>query len=159
MRSPSLPLRTAYANKLNTGIIYEGKQIFAFEEFLQETTTRKKAIIQIGTMNIEAYIILLNQTENRNGQKCHHSDECSIQVQINTVYPSNKGGSKVAEEIADLVYQKLFPTNDLKADIVLPAPFNCWKSSKESARNIPYSTDSANVWVHQILFANYISQS
>lgn len=159
MKVVSLPLRTAFFNKLNSGITYLGKSIFTFEDYLQETSTRKKAILQVGTMTVEAYIILLNQTENDNSNKCRKNDQASIQVQINTIFPSGKGGSQQAEEIGNLVYEKLFPVNNLKADIILPTPFHCWKSVKQGARNLNYDTETSRAWIHQITFNNWISQS
>lgn len=157
MQEVSLSLRIAYFNKLQ-GITYLGKPIPVYEEFVQETVGNMKAKLTIGNMTVEAYIILLNQTENDNSPKCHRNDECSIQIQVTTVWPSDKGGSMHAEKIMNLVYDKLFPTSSIDADLTIESPFKIWKKVKIGGRPINYDTDTNRVWIKTITMNNWVSQ-
>jgi len=158
MKSVTLAIRTAYVEK-TTGITFLTKVIPVFEEYVQETATKKKAILTIGTMQIEAYIILLNQTVNDNSPKCQRNDQTSIQAQVTTVFPLGKGGTKTAEQIAELFMDKLFVNSNLETNLVLPPPFHIWKSVMEGVKNINYTTDTNSVWITQLILNHYVSQS
>lgn len=149
----TLPYRTAIVNALNN-VQYQGKRIGVFEEYLAETSTNKKAVYP----TFEAYIILLNQTSNNNSPKCHRNNEDSIQIQITTVYPAGKGGSKVAEEIANVVLGILFPAEHYKSNIAIP-DMDVWKSELLSNINIKYDLNDNRVWIHQLILVSNISQS
>jgi len=155
MKNTNLAIRTAVATALNAGggIIHSGTQkIASFEEYLQETDTRKKAILTVGNLSLEAYIILLNQTQNEGiGSKCGRNDECSIQLQVTTVYPSGKGGSKIAEEISDLALARL-------ASVALPDPFGLWKYDTVGIRNLNYDAQSTRTWIVQITLNFSVTQ-
>lgn len=153
MEVTTLKYRTAIVNALNN-VQYKGKRIGLFEEYLSETSTNKKAIFP----TFEAYVILLNQTSNNNSPKCHRNNEDSIQIQITTVYPAGKGGSKVAEEIANVILGILFPTEHYKSNISIP-DMDVWKSELLSSRNIMYDLTSSRTWIHQLILVSNISQS
>lgn len=156
MQTPSLALRTSLYASLQ-GIVYNTKTIPVYEE--KVSTTPPVAVVTIGGVQVQCYIILLNQTENDDSPKCHKNDACSIQIQINTVFPFTKGGSKTAEGIENLVYAKLFPTSSLMTGLVLPSPFTLWKSVKQGSRSIQYDTETNSVWTRQITFSLWIAQS
>jgi len=149
MKDPDLAIRTALVSALD-GIIYLTKTIAVFEEDLQETSTRKKAILTIGNQQVEAYILLTNQTSNDTSAKCLRADQVSIQIQITTVWPANKGGSKVAEEIGELVTGKLFTTDGLFTTLETALPINVWMGELAERRNIKYDTTSSKVWIKNL---------
>lgn len=152
MEVTTLKYRTAIVNALSN-VQYQGKRIGVFEEYLAETSTNKKAVYS----TFEAYIILLNQTSNNNSPKCHRNNEDSIQIQITTVYPAGKGGSKVAEEIANVILEILFPTEHYKSNIAIPN-MDVWKSELLGSRNIKYDLSESRIWIHQLLLISNISQ-
>lgn len=152
MQITTLPYRTAIVEALNN-VVYQGKRIGVFEEYVQESTANKKAILT----NCEAYIILLNQTSNNNSPKCHRNNEDSIQIQITTVYPAGKGGTKVAEEIANVVLGILFPYEHYKSNISIPN-MSVWKSELIGNRNINFNENESRTWIHQLILVSNISQ-
>jgi len=156
MKNTNLAIRTAVATALNAdgGILYSGTQkIATFEEYLQETTTRKKAVLVTGNLQeTEAYIILLNQTQNEGqGNKCIRNDECSIQLQVTTVWPAGKGGSKIAELISELALERL-------ETVTLPEPFGLWKYDTVGIRNLNYDSQSTRTWIVQITLKFSVTQ-
>ena len=158
MKLVTTPVRSALATLLS-GIPFMGKTINAFEEYLQESTTKKKSVLTIGSQQVTAYIILLNQTVNDNSSKCMRNDETSIQVQITTVYPPDTGGSLIGEQISDLVLAKLFNVDNMQiTGINLPGPFEIWRARFVSSRNINYNTDTNRVWVTQLTLSFSINQ-
>lgn len=150
MKNVNLALRKAYVAAL-TGLQYGGKTIPVYEEEMQGTV----ATLADGT---QAYIILLNQTSNNDSPKCVRTDFASIQIQITTVWPSNKGGSRVAQEISEVIMATLFPDKFYSTSIVLPSPFNMWQSFLESCRPIQYDTTTNRVWIEQMIMSHRISQ-
>ena len=158
MQTPSLALRTSLYSALQ-GIIYKTKTIPIYEEKVNPGLLSSIVNVTVGGIDVQCYIILLNQTENDDSPKCHKNDACSIQIQINTIWPKTKGGSKSAEEIENLVYAKLFPTSNLMTGLTLPSPFKVWKSVKQGSMAIQYDTETSSVWVRQITFSLWISQS
>lgn len=152
----SLPYRTAIFQALSGNISYQNKNVGVFEDYVAETSNNKKAIL---TGNVEAYIILLNQTSNESqSNKCNRNNNDSIQIQINTVWPAGKGGSKIAEEIANVVLGVLFTTSIKNTDLVLPNGLDMWKSELMSTRNINYDGSSSRTWVVQLVLESWISQ-
>jgi hypothetical protein len=108
----------------------------------------------------QAYIILLNQTSNEaRSNKCNRNNNDSIQIQITTVWPAGKGGSKVAEEIAQVILNLLFPSNVKNTDLALSNGLSMWKSELLSSRNINYDGNSSRVWITQLILESWISQS
>jgi len=152
MQITTLPYRTAIVNALNN-VQYQYKRIGVFEEYLQETSTNKKAVFP----TFEAYIILLNQTSNDNSPKCHRNNEDSIQIQITTVYPAGKGGSKVAEEIANVVLGILFPNEFYKSNLTIPN-MDVWKSELIGTRNLNFNENESRIWINQLILVSNISQ-
>lgn len=154
MKSATLGIRTAFFDALQ-GIVYKGVTIPVWEEVINGSIS----VIGVGNMQAEAYIIIQNQTANDISVKCRRTDECSIQVQINTRWAIGTGGSKSAEEIGELVCDKLFTATNLETSVVLDSPFQMWKSKLESTRNIPYQTEDKFVWVHNMVFTAWVSQN
>jgi len=158
MKLVTTPIRSALATLLS-GIPFMGKTINSFEEYLQESTTKKKAVLTVGSQQVTAYIILLNQTVNDNSSKCLRNDEASIQVQVTTVFPADAGGSLVAEQIADLVLARLFDVDNMQiTGINLPEQFEIWRARFISSRNINYNTDTNRVWITQLTLSFSVNQ-
>lgn len=158
MQPVTLAVRESYAAALQ-GLVYKNVLIPVFEEFVEESVLNKIKPVMIGNIPIKVFIILLNQTANDNSAKCQRSDQSSIQLQIKTIFPKAMGGSKTAEEVAALVMDKLFNTTPHKTTIVMPTPFNLWKSSLMGSMNIPYRTETGFTFVHQMIFMNWVSQA
>lgn len=160
MKLTTLPLRQSLLTALDGNIIYQGKSIRVFEEFLQDTPTKKKAILTFGTVTAEAYVILLNQTSNEaRSNKCNRNNDDSIQIQVTTVYPAGKGGSKVSEEIANIVLDLLFPTSVKETSLTVGGGIDLWHSDLLGSRNIQYDLTSSRVWITQLILECWIEQS
>jgi len=152
----SLPYRTAVFEALKGNVTYQNKNIGVFEEYYMPTNGNDKAIL---TGNVEAYIILLNQTSNEaQSNKCNRTNNDSIQIQINTVWPASKGGSKIAEEIANIVLGLLFGDSVKNTDLTIPN-MDIWKSDLVSSRNMNYDFADSRAWIVQLVLESYISQS
>lgn len=147
MLNPNLLIRTAYFAALQN-LVYKTKTIPVYEE--QVTDGSPMVSVNIGGVLVQCYIILQNQTANDISAKCGRSDEASIQVQINTLFPRGKGGSKTAEEISELVYSRLLES-DLNVN-------GLWSTQMPYTRNIPYNTETNSVWCLVCLFTNRITQ-
>lgn len=157
MKITSLPLRISLITALDGNITYQGQSIRVFEEYLQETLTKKKAILN---GNVEAYVIILNQTsQEARSNKCNRNNNDSIQIQINTVYPAGKGGSKVAEEISQVILNLLFPSSIKIASLTMSNGLDLLKAELLSQRNINYDGTSSRTWVTQLVLETWISQS
>lgn len=155
----SLPYRIAVLNALMGNVSYQGKKVGIYEDYVAETANNKKAMLTVGTGQVEAYIILLNQTSNESlSNKCSRNNNDTIQIQINTVWPAGKGGSRIAEEIANVVLGVLFPTSIKNTDLVLYGGLDMWKSELMSTRNINYDGSSSRTWVVQLVLESMISQ-
>lgn len=152
----TLPLREAYYSKLKN-IQYLGVRIPVCEEYLNEN----EAVLNVGNnKQIRAYILLMNQTENDDSNaKCMKNDQSSIQIQVNTVFNANSGNSEHAEKIANIILAMLYPTIHYKIDIVLPEPYDLWKTQIVTSRNINYQNNSDRIWTKQIVINNFVSQS
>lgn len=153
MQITTLPYRTAIVTALNN-VVYQTKRIPVYEEYLQPTESNKIAML---SGSVEAYIILLNQTSNNNSPKCHRNNEDSIQIQITTVFPAGKGGSKIAEEISNVVLGILFPLEHYKSNISIEN-MDVWKSELIGSRNINYNLNASRVWITQLTLVSNISQ-
>jgi hypothetical protein len=94
MFDPSLELREAYIDKLST-LQIQGVTIPVYDEFMGAT------VANIGYAT--AYCLVTNQTAQDILIKCGFYNDCSIQIDIVTKYPKNKGGKKLSEEIANEV--------------------------------------------------------
>lgn len=155
MKLTTLPYRTSVYNTLKGNIIYKDTRIGVFEEYYMPTTGNDKAILPGG---VEAYIILLNQTSNQaQSNKCNRTNNDSIQIQINTVWPASKGGSKTSEEIANIVLDLLFGNSVKNTDLTIPG-MDVWKSDLVSSRNMNYDTSSNRAWICQLVLESWISQ-
>lgn len=157
MQITSLPYRTALVQALDTHILYQSTSIRVWEEYVSETDTKRIVTLNNGC---QAYVILLNQTSNEaRSNKCNRNNNDSIQIQITTVWPAGKGGSKTAEEIAQVILNLLFPSNVKNTDLSLSNGLSIWKSELLSNRNINYDGDSSRVWICQLILESWISQS
>jgi hypothetical protein len=92
MFDPSLELREAYISKLST-LQISGVTIPVYDEMMGSTV----ATIGYAT----AYCLVTNQTAQDILIKTGFYNDCSIQVDIVTKYPKNKGGKKLSEQIAN----------------------------------------------------------
>jgi len=92
MFDPSLQLREAYISKLST-LQVSGVTIPVYDELMGST------VANIGYA--EAYCIVTNQTAQDILIKCGFYNDCSIQIDIVTKFPKNKGGKKLSEQIAN----------------------------------------------------------
>lgn len=156
MKITTLPFRTAIVQALDTHVLYQSTSIRVWEEYVMETDTKRIVTLNQGC---QAYIILLNQTSNEDGSnKCNRNSNDSIQIQINTVWPAGKGGSKTAEEIANVVLNLLFPSTVKSTDLDLGPDLQLWRSQFLSSININYDGDSSRTWVTQIIIEGWISQ-
>lgn len=157
MQITTLPFRTALVQALDTHVLYQSTSIRVWEEYVMETDTKRIVTLNNGC---QAYIILLNQTSNEaRSNKCNRNNNDSIQIQITTVWPAGKGGSKTAEEIAQIVLNLLFPSNVKNTDLTLSNGLSMWKSELLGSRNIPYDGDSSRTWITQLILESWISQS
>lgn len=157
MKITTLPFRTSLIQALDTHVLYDGTSIRVWEEYVMETDTKRIVTLSNGC---QAYIILLNQTsQEARSNKCNRNNNDSIQIQINTVWPAGKGGSKTAEEIAQVVLNLLFPSNVKNTDLSLSNGLSIWKSELLSSRNINYDGNSSRVWICQLILESWISQS
>jgi len=152
----TLPYRKAIIEALDGNIIYNNKSIRVWEEYVVETETKQIVKLDNGA---DAYIILLNQTSNETlSNKCNRNNNDSIQIQINTVWPAGKGGSKTSEEIANVILGILFPTSVKNTDLELDNGLSMWKSELMGSRNINYDLNASRVWVTQLILETWISQ-
>jgi len=155
MQITTLPYRKSIINALDGNILYETQSIRVWEEYVMETDTKR--IVKL-SMGCEAYVILLNQTSNETqSNKCNRNNNDSIQIQITTVWPANKGGSQVAEEIADVILGLLFEDSVKNSVLTIPN-MDVWKSELVSSRNINYDGNSSRTWVTQLVLEAWISQ-
>jgi hypothetical protein len=92
MLDPTLELREAYIDKLST-LQIQGVTIPVYDEFMGAT------VASIGYAT--AYCLVTNQTAQDILIKTRFYNDCSIQVDIVTKYPKNKGGKKLSEQIAN----------------------------------------------------------
>lgn len=156
MQITSLSYRQALIQALDTQVLYDSTSIRVWEEYVMETETKRIVTLSKGC---QAYIILLNQTSNEaRSNKCNRNNNDSIQIQVTTVWPAGKGGSKVAEEIAQVILNLLFPSNVKNTDLVLSNGLSIWKSELLSSRNINYDGDSSRTWICQLILESWISQ-
>lgn len=154
MKLPNLAIRKQLVLFL-AGIEYKGVTIPVHEEYVQYTTSKPAAFIQVGNMQVEVYIILTNQTANdASNTKCGRKDECSIQIQAYAVFPANKGGSITTEEITQLIMDRLYTGDPLNTSFTLPEPFKMYGSEVITTRNTNFNTDTNRVW-STILIVNF----
>lgn len=154
MQNINLAIRQAVLNAINP-IVYQTKSIYSFADYVLPSTS--KPIALIGTM--QAYIILLNQNSNLNDQnKCNRNDSASIQIQVTTKFPSGTGGSTQAEQIAELILNKLYPNNNKFMLISLPSPLYVWKSQVELVKNLNYDDEIGRTFITQLVISCQVSQ-
>lgn len=158
MKVTTLPYRKAIIQALDTHVLYDGTSIRVWEEFVSETETKR--IVTLG-FGCKAYIILLNQTSNETqSKKCIRTNNDSIQIQITTEWPAGKGGSKISEEIANVILNILFPDSSTQNAILNLGPeFTTWRSKLLSSRNIQYDGQSSRTWITQLILESWINQS
>jgi hypothetical protein len=94
MFDPSLELREAYIDKLST-LQISGVTIPVYDEIMGAN------VASIGYAT--AYCLVTNQTAQDILIKTGFYNDCSIQIDIVTKFPKNKGGKKLSEEIANEV--------------------------------------------------------
>jgi hypothetical protein len=94
MFDPTLELREAYIDKLST-LQISGVTIPVYDEIMGAN------VASIGYAT--AYCLVTNQTAQDILIKTGFYNDCSIQVDIVTKFPKNKGGKKLSEEIANEV--------------------------------------------------------
>ena len=124
-----------------------------YEEYVQPTASRPLAVITQGNMTAQAYVVMLNQTQNEaTNIKCNRKDECSIQLQVTTVYPANKGGSKLSEDISNLILARV-------KNATFGVDLFVYDSEVVSIRNTNYDTDTNRVWITQIVLNYKLTQS
>lgn len=156
MKLTTLPFRQALIAELDGNVIYNTNSIRVFEEYYMPTATKTKVIL---TGGVEAYIVIKNQTSNEaRSNKCNRNNNDSIQIQVVTVWPANKGGSKVAEEIANVILSRLFPTSIKNTDLSLSGGLSMWKSELLGSVNINLDGDSSRTWITQLILEAWISQ-
>lgn len=157
MRDILKPVRTSLYLCISSNLKFGAVDIPVYEEYFP--AGGKKATVVYNNQTVSVYVILLNQTSNFDPiMKCVRNDQSSIQVQVNTIYPSGTGGSELAETIGDLIKIKIWPFGNDNNNLQIDPAFNLWKFSYESARNIPYDTDTNRVWVHQMAFLGHVTQ-
>lgn len=91
MLDPSLELREAYITKLST-LQVSGISIPVYDEIMGAT------VANVGYAT--AYCLVTNQTAQDILIKNGFYNDCSIQIDIVTKFPKNKGGKKLSEQIA-----------------------------------------------------------
>lgn len=153
MKSPILAL-TRELLETQYWPVYKGVTIPISRDYAPKTIPT----VTDGSSKVQVYIVLLNATANDDSPKCHRNDQVSIQVQVNTIWPQNTGRMSMADEIAEAFLAKVFPTNDLNSELVVPG-FHLWKSTVESIRPISYDNESSRQFVNQIILSCKMSQS
>lgn len=155
MKNVNLAFRKALITALSP-ITYKTKAIPIHEEYLEYTTTKPATFVTVGNQQVECYIILRNQTANDNSAKCVRNDEVSIQVQIYTVFGNNKGGSLTAEEISEVVMNKV--SNDgLIGDISI-ANMGLWRLWVDSYTNLQYNENTNRIWTTIVTLNGTVTQ-
>lgn len=159
MKNVNLAIRKALVAALSA-VPYKGVNIPVFEEYVQETPNKKIAVIQSGTMPVQCYAIIQNQVSNENtNSKCNRRDEATLQININTVFPDNKGGSLTAEEISEVILSILYTNDNFKTSLVLPEPFYVQTSEVITVRNLQYENDTNRIWTTVLVLNFTVSQS
>lgn len=153
----NLPLRVGYIQATNN-IMYRGVKIPFYEEYAQPTSLKPIALVTDSGIQVECYVIVLNQTQNDASPKCMRNDECSIQLQVTTRWPKLKGGSKMSSEISNLILAQLFTPDGLFSTIELSGGLKAWKGRLMSARPISYTDENYAVWITQLIITNSVSQ-
>lgn len=152
MKNVNLLLRTLLYEAIPF-VTYKGTDIYVHEEYVQYSTTKPKVMLQVGNMQVEAYILMLNQTANDNSAKCLRNDEVSIQYRIDVVYPGNKGGSKLSEEISELLMSRI--TDGLISQIEANGLWRLWI---DGYRNLNFDTNTSRVWSTVVIVNGSINQ-
>lgn len=154
MQNINIPIRDAVISAI-TPITYQGKNIYSFADYALFSAS--KPIAKYDKFN--AYIIILNQSSNLNDiNKCNRNDQCSLQIQVTTKFPSGTGGSTQAEQIAELVLNKLYPNNTKHMAITLQPPLSLWKSQVELVKNLNYDDEVGRTFITQLVISCQISQ-
>lgn len=159
MQNINLSIRQAVLNAI-TPIVWQSKNIYSFADFAQYSAQKPQALIPNGVgKTYEAYIILLNQNSNLNDQnKCTRNDQASIQIQVTTKFPSGTGGSTQAEQIAELILNKLYPVDKKHMAISLQHPLYVWKSQVELVKNLNYDDEVGRTFITQLVISCQVSQ-
>jgi len=157
MRTVTLPFRKAVYQAL-VGLEYDGVVINTFESNVLETPTKQISVITVGNMEVKVWIILKNQTSNDNSSKQERNDQTSLQVQVKTEWPKDKGNSEIAELIMDSVTQRLFNWNGLFKGIEMEYPFRLWKLDYIGDRNLDYPEDDSYVWMKNLDILGHVNQ-
>lgn len=158
MKGVTQPYRRALHGRLDNEIVYLGVTIPICDEYLNKTP----AILPVGNNQpVTAWIQLMNTTsEPANEAKCMRNDDANIQIQARVSFNANSGNYEHAENIMDLVLARLFDqATDNSFNLPIENPFNIWKLTKESTRNINYQDNTARIWMQNIILRASISQS
>ena len=154
MKSVTLAVRESLAILLNP-LPHLTYLIPVYEEYVAGDPVE---LITVGNVEVQAYIVLKNQTQNDASAKCVRTDETSIQAQITTVWPKNTGGSKLAEQIEESLMSVLFPISNIVPVMTLPEPFNLWQFRFIGSPNVSYRNETNSVWIKQPIFNMTVSQ-
>ena len=157
MRGVTLPFRKAVYQALQ-GIEYNGVVINSFEEEAQEMPSKQISIIPVGNVDVKVFIILANQVSNDNSNKHQRNDEVSLQIQVKTEYPSNKGDSEISEKVMNSVYDRLFDYRGLFKNIELEFPFTLWKLDSIGTRNLNYTDKDCRTWMCALDILGHVNQ-
>lgn len=155
MRDVLSPLRKAYWDNIQPGLAWQGNPIPVCEEYLNEPPA---VIIDQEGRRVELYVIIGNQTSNDISAKCGRDDESSIQIRIVASYPSGTGGSRLPEQIGDIIKAGIFQKPGGGHALEIESPFDIWKCQFLSSRNLNYETDNSREWTHVMIINNWVSQ-
>lgn len=147
-------LRKAYLDKL-TGLSYQNIPIPIGEEFFTGTP----ALLTTGqAASIKMYVVIQNQTINDDSPKCNANQTATLQLDINTIFPSNSGNSAHADLIGQAIFDLLFTTNSKFIDFTIPG-VAVWRAWLESSRTIVQDDNTNRTFRNILLFSHSISQN
>lgn len=147
-------LRKAFLDKL-TGLSYQNLTIPIGEEFF----TGNPALLITGqAAAIKIYVIIQNQTLNDDSPKCAVNQTATLQLDINTIFPSNSGNSYHADSIAQSIYNLLFTIDPKFIEFNIP-DVPVWRSWLESSRTIVQDDNTNRTFRKILLFSNSLFQN
>lgn len=95
---PSYELRVGYMLSL-ANLTYKGANVPAFDEIRDSGDTSKN------------YIIVSGQTFTEDSLKCGFATDNAISLNIVTTFAKGTGTKKVSEEIANMIFDRVYPDN------------------------------------------------
>jgi hypothetical protein len=147
MKDATTELRTYYFTILQ-GIEHDGDPVPVYDTILNDTITPY-------TRNNppSKYIILSNQNNVPDMAKCQFGGRHTIQVDSYGVFNTDEGGSMIAEEINNLVCERVLP--DTAGSFDLPN-FTCVRSRWDLSRNQNDYTKTQNIYRRITIFNHTI---